>query len=70
VRVLKYEPKSGPIRIPGEVGEIVNGEKFIAITLQELDARLRGDDWGAHNWSLETLVKRLKALGVEVATEG
>ena len=65
---MKYEPKTAPIHIAG-AGEILDVEKFIATTLKELDARFRGDSWGAHNWTVETLVSRLAAVGVQVSID-
>jgi hypothetical protein len=46
---------------------VTNTEIFIRRTLEQMGARLAGNDWQAGNWSLTELIERLAAVGVTVA---
>jgi hypothetical protein len=68
VRLLKWQPKDPPIAIV-HMGIVSNVDKFVAVTLLQLRARLEGKDSLAGNWSLRELVDRLEQVGVAVGIE-
>ena len=68
VRLLKWQPKDPPIAIV-HMGIVTNVDKFVAVTLLQLRARLEGKDSLAGNWSLRELVDRLEQVGVAVGIE-
>ena len=69
VRLLRYWPVSGPIRILGYAHTITDVHGFIVTTLARLDRALRRDQ--REVFSVEALVDRLQKLGclVEVDPE-
>jgi hypothetical protein len=65
VRLLQWKPLAPPVQL-NRHSTVVDTEKFAERTLQQLGARLRGDDWGAGNWSVSQLIDRLESVGVAV----
>jgi len=63
VMLVRWEPHSAPVQVTRWM-TVTNTQGFIESTLRQLGARLRGDDWGAGNWSLSELIARLEAVGV------
>ncbi len=68
VRLIRWEPKSAPIKL-SRCSTVTHAEKFIATTLLQLSARLSGQSWQSGNWSLSTLIERLAACGCVVALD-
>jgi hypothetical protein len=66
VRLMRWEPAIPPVRLNG-FSIVTNTEIFIRRTLEQMGARLAGNDWQAGNWSLTELIERLAAVGVTVA---
>lgn len=65
VKLVRWEPRSAPVQVTRWM-TVTNTQGFIESTLRQLGARLRGDDWGAGNWSCAELLSRLEAVGVTV----
>jgi hypothetical protein len=65
VKLVRWEPLPAPVQVNRWM-TVTNTEGFIESTMRQLGARLRGDDWGAGNWSCTELVARLEAVGVIV----
>lgn len=68
IRLLRWAPKAPPVLLQ-HCSVVIEVEKFIAATLAQLQARLRGNDFAAGNWSERELVDRLEQVGVEVEVE-
>jgi hypothetical protein len=68
VRLVHWEPKAAPVRL-SECSTVVDVEKFVLMTLRQLEARLTGDGWRAGNWPLSALLERLAACGCIVALD-
>jgi hypothetical protein len=66
VGLVRWEPLPAPVRLNRCI-TVTDTSRFIESTLRQLDKRLRGDDWGAGNWSISELVGRLECVGVGVA---
>lgn len=66
VRLMRWQPATPPIRLNGFL-LVTNTEMFIRRTLEQVEARLTGNDWAAGHWSLTELIERLAAVGVTVA---
>ena len=62
VRLVRWEPKTAPVRLSGG-STVTDVGIFIRSTLRQLDARLNGKHWQAGNWTLSTLLERLAAVG-------
>jgi hypothetical protein len=65
VKLVRWEPLPAPVQVNRWL-TVTNTQGFIENTLHQLGARLRGDDWGAANWSCTELLSRLEAVGVTV----
>ena len=65
VRLLRWEPKQTPIAVT-TFSVIIDTQKFIESTLQQLEAVLQGKSWVAGNWSVRDLLERLEQVGVTV----
>ena len=65
VNLVRWEPLPAPVQVNRWM-TVTNTQDFIESTVRQLGARLRGDDWGAGNWSCAELVARLEAVGVTV----
>ena len=68
VKLVRWEPLPAPVRI-NRCMTVTNTERFIESTVGQLGARLKGDDWGAGNWSCTELLARLEAVGCVVALD-
>ena len=68
VRLIRWAPLPAPVKI-NRCMTVTNTRGFIDSTLRQLEARLRGDDWGAGNWSSTELLARLEACGCVVELE-
>ncbi len=66
VRLVRWEPLSPPFKVNRWL-TVLDTDKFIRVTLEQIDARLNGIDWKAGNWTLSELIERLEAVGVSVA---
>jgi hypothetical protein len=65
VKLVHWEPLPAPVQVNRWM-TVTNTQGFIESTVRQLGARLRGDDWGAGNWSCAELLSRLEAVGVTV----
>jgi hypothetical protein len=65
VTLVRWEPLPAPVQVNRWL-TATNTHGFIENTMRQLGARLRGDDWGAGNWSCTELVARLEAVGITV----
>jgi len=68
VRLVSWTPKAAPIHLP-QGGVVADVELFIRRTLQQLVARLNGDDWSSGNWPIASLVERLAVCGCIVVID-
>jgi hypothetical protein len=66
VRLVSWEPVSSPVKINRWL-TVLDTDKFIRVTLEQIDARLNGIDWKAGNWTLSELIERLDAVGISIA---
>jgi len=66
VRLLRWEPKLGPVRL-SRCEIVTDIDRFVDSTLQQLVARLHGDHWHAGNWAMSELLDRLAVCGCHVA---
>lgn len=66
VQLLHWAPKTPPILLT-QCAVVINTQRFIETTLQELDSALQGKNWLAGNRSTRELVERLEQVGVHVA---
>jgi hypothetical protein len=65
VKLVRWEPLPAPVQVNRWM-TVTNTQGFIENTVRQLGARLKGDDWGAGNWSCAELVTRLEAVGITV----
>jgi len=66
IRLMRWQPATPPVRLNG-FSIVTNTEMFIRRTLEQVEARLAGNDWQAGHLSLTELIERLAAVGVIVA---
>jgi hypothetical protein len=66
VRLVRWKPTSPPIKVNRWL-TVLDTDKFIRVTLDQIEARLTGIDWKAGNWTLSELLEHLEAVGVAVA---
>jgi hypothetical protein len=66
VRLVRWEPIAAPVRL-NRWAVVIDTDRFIRTTLEQVAARLTGRDWRAGNWSLRELVERLETVGVTIA---
>src|SRR5271157_6303384 len=62
VRLVRWEPKTAPVQL-SQCSTVTDTEKFIRMTLGQLEAALEGRNWQAGNWGLSGLIERLAACG-------
>ena len=67
VRLVSWQPKAAPVRL-SECSTVTNVEKFISVTLVQLEASLCGRQWHA-GWPLSVLLERLVGVGVVVVLD-
>jgi hypothetical protein len=65
VRLLQWDLLAPPVQL-NRYSTVIDPDKFAERTLEQLGARLWGDDWGAGNWSVSELIARLECVGVLV----
>jgi hypothetical protein len=65
VRLVRWDPELAPVKVNRWL-TVLDTEKFIRITLGQIDARLNAIDWKAGNWTLSELLEWLNAVGVSV----
>ena len=68
VRLIRWEPRDAPVQL-SECSTVTDVDRFIRSTLQQIEARLRGKDWLAGNWTLSALIDRLSAVGCFVVLD-
>jgi hypothetical protein len=68
VRLVEWRPKAAPVQL-SECSTVIDTEKFIRTTLQQLQAALEGESWLSGGWGLSGLLARLEACGCVVALE-
>jgi len=68
VRLVRWEPKTAPVQL-SQCSTVTDTEKFIRMTLGQLEAALEGRNWQAGNWGLSGLIERLAACGCGVALD-
>jgi len=69
VTLLQWAPARPPVVL--ERWTVVNDvQRFIQVTMGQLEAAMAGKNWLAGNWSLRELVDRLEQVGVKVGVEG
>jgi hypothetical protein len=61
VRLVSWSPKEAPVRL-SSCSTVTDVERFIRLTLRQVEARLKGKDWLAC-WTLSTLLDRLAICG-------
>lgn len=66
VSLVRWEPAPAPVKVNRWMA-VLDTDRFIRVTLDQIDARLNGVDWKAGNWTLSELLERLEAVGVTVA---
>ena len=66
VRLVRWEPLSAPVQLNRWL-TVLDTCRFVESKIKQLTARLRGDDFGAGNWSLSELLESLERVGVTVA---
>jgi hypothetical protein len=69
VRLVRWEPVAAPVRLNACL-TVIDTDKFIRVTLRQIEGRLAGNDWKAGHWSLSELTQRLEAMGVTVRLAG
>lgn len=65
VTLVRWNPIPAPVRLNRCV-VVIDTHRFIEAKLRELAASLRGDQWGAGNWSCSELRSHLESVGVVV----
>ena len=65
VRLACWDPKQPPVVLQ-QCSVVIDVEKFVLATLEQLQARIEGKDFLAGNWSLRELIERLEQVGVKV----
>jgi len=65
VKIVTWNLVSPPVHLD-RYSTVLDTEKFAAYTLLQLRALLRGDNWGAGNWSAAELITSLEQVGVIV----
>jgi hypothetical protein len=68
VRLVNWEPKPAPV-ILTQYSVVTDLDRFIRMTLLELNAALAGKRWQSGHWSVRDLVDRLEQCGVRVHLE-
>lgn len=65
VRLVSWQPKAPPV-ILTSYSVVIDIEKFIEYTLEQLGHALKGENWLAANWTVRELMERLEQAGVVV----
>jgi hypothetical protein len=68
VRLLSCQPKEAPVAIT-TCSVVIDVDKFVRVTLGQLDHALKGENWLAGNWSVRALIDRLEQVGIFVEVE-
>lgn len=68
VRLVQWEPKAAPVVLT-RYSVVTDVDRFIRMTLLELEAALTGKRWQSCHWSVRDLTDRLEQCGVRLKIE-
>ena len=66
LKLVRWEPVTAPVKIDPWL-TVLETDRFIRVTLNQIEERLTEAEWKAGNWTLSELLERLERVGVTVA---